>query len=194
MSREDACILANEAASIVVSKFGSATTTVQEIKAASKDGYLYYSYEIEEIVSQLKKKGKKIVFTNGCFDLVHAGHISSFVQAKAKGDVLIVGINSDASIKRIKGDKRPIVTQMNRAKLLSALGMIDYLVIFDDDTPQKLIEKILPDVLVKGKDWEGKEVAGQDVVESHGGKVSFINLEEGLSTTNIIEKIRKLYN
>ena len=197
MSREDACILANEAASIVVSKFGSATTTVQEIKAASKDGErskLVSSDEIEEIVSQLKKKGKKIVFTNGCFDLVHAGHISSFVQAKAKGDVLIVGINSDASIKRIKGDKRPIVTQMNRAKLLSALGMIDYLVIFDDDTPQKLIEKILPDVLVKGKDWEGKEVAGQDVVESHGGKVSFINLEEGLSTTNIIEKIRKLYN
>ena len=158
------------------------------------DAKLLQLNELVEIVKKLKAGHKKIVFTNGCFDLVHAGHISSFAQAKALGDILIVGLNSDASIRRIKGEKRPIVDQVNRAKLLSAISLIDYIVIFDDDTPEKLVEAIIPDVLVKGKDWAGKVVVGQDVVEAHGGKVSLIDLEDGLSTTNIIEKIRNTYH
>lgn len=140
-------------------------------------------------VEFLRCQGKKIVFTNGCFDIVHAGHISSFMQAREFGDILVVGVNSDASIRRIKGEKRPIVAQENRLALLEALSCIDYLVLFDDDTPEELIRAIKPDVLVKGKDWEGKAVAGCDFVKSYGGKVCFIELEQGLSTTNIINKI-----
>lgn len=193
----DACELANDAASIVISKFGAATATLEEIRSLGYGGgktKLVSLEKITEIAKRLKENGKRIVFTNGCFDLVHAGHISSFAQAKELGDVLIVGINSDTSIKRIKGDKRPIVDQTNRAKLLSAFNMIDYIVIFDDDTPELLVQAVIPDVLVKGKDWAGKIVVGQDVVEAHGGRVCLINLEDGLSTTNIIEKIRNLYH
>ena len=197
LSLPDACEMANDAASIVISKFGAATATLEEIKSRGYGGRatkLLQLNELVEIVKKLKADHKKIVFTNGCFDLVHAGHISSFAQAKALGDILIVGLNSDASIRRIKGEKRPIVDQVNRAKLLSAISLIDYIVIFDDDTPEKLVEAIIPDVLVKGKDWAGKVVVGQDVVEAHGGKVSLIDLEDGLSTTNIIEKIRNTYH
>ena len=141
----------------------------------------------------LRQQGKKIVFTNGCFDLVHAGHISSFRQAKQFGNVLFLGVNSDASIRAIKGDKRPIVDLENRLRLLQEIECVDYLVPFEEDTPQKLIEAIKPDVLVKGKDWEGKPVAGADFVRSYGGEVKFIDLEQGLSTTNIIEKILTVY-
>jgi D-beta-D-heptose 7-phosphate kinase/D-beta-D-heptose 1-phosphate adenosyltransferase len=129
------------------------------------------------------------VFTNGCFDLVHAGHISSFKQARELGDVLVVGINSDASMRRIKGASRPIIDLQNRINLLSAIRYVDYVIPFEEDAPQLLIERIRPDVLVKGKDWQGKEVAGAKFVESLGGKVKFIELEPDLSTTRIIERI-----
>ncbi|GLB31860.1 bifunctional protein HldE [Lacrimispora amygdalina] len=196
-SLSDCCKLSNKAASIVISHFGAATTNIKEIEQTGFHGTgskILQWGQVQQVVRNLKKEGKKIVFTNGCFDLVHAGHIASFEQARALGDVLIVGLNSDTSIRIIKGDKRPIVTQENRVKLLSALTVIDYIIIFEQDTPKELIDLIIPDVLVKGKDWAGKEVVGQDVVEANGGVVELIDLEQGLSTTNVIEKIRELYH
>lgn len=194
-SIEEACQLANKAASIVISKFGCATTTVKELRKLSDydDKKIVDEETLAEITEHLKSEGKRIVFTNGCFDILHAGHISSFEQAKTYGDVLVVGLNSDASIKRIKGDKRPIVEEKYRAKLLASLNIVDYVTVFEEDTPEHLIQKISPNVLVKGKDWMGKTVAGQDFLEEAGGEVQFIDLEQGLSTTNIIKKIQKTY-
>lgn len=194
------CKLSNVAASVVVSKFGAATATVQEINRVlsantcenADHQKIWNADQIVDIALRLKNDGKKIIFTNGCFDIIHAGHIASFRQARSFGDVLIVGVNSDASIKRLKGDKRPVVSLENRMKLLEALEMIDYIVAFDQDTPQLLIESIKPDILVKGKDWEGKEVAGAKFIEEYGGTVKFVDLEKGLSTTAIIERILEL--
>lgn len=190
----DECVkIANVAASIVISKFGAAQTTVSELNAAlfpSEKISLDQSDSLREI-SRLKSCGKRIVFTNGCFDLVHAGHISSFLQARSLGDILVVGVNSDESIRRIKGDARPVVDLQNRIALLSALECVDFVIPFTEDTPQRLIEEICPDVLVKGKDWEGKEIAGGSFVRAYGGQVVFIELEQGLSTTNIIQKIQR---
>ena len=194
-SMDICCEVANAAASIVVSKFGAATADISEIEAVMYEATrvsrqkVHTQEEIKAIAESLHRNGKKVVFTNGCFDLVHAGHISSFSRAKAFGDVLIVGVNSDASIRRLKGEKRPIVDLKNRLKLLESIELIDYLVPFEEDTPQGLIEAIRPDVLVKGKDWEGKAVAGSDFLKSYGGRLEFIDLERGLSTTAIIEKI-----
>lgn len=193
-SHDDCCRLSNIAASIVVSKFGAAVASPEEINQTIAETPKMFSkvYTMSEAAQKsafLRQQGKKIVFTNGCFDIVHAGHISSFMQAREFGDVLFVGVNSDDSIRRIKGEKRPIVAQENRLALLESLSCIDYLVLFEDDTPEELIRAIKPDVLVKGKDWEGKEVAGGEFVRSYGGEVRFIELEQGLSTTNIINKI-----
>ena len=186
--------IANIAASVVISKFGAASTSIAEISEILHPmSYHHASYEDAiKRIRQLKAEGKRIVFTNGCFDLVHAGHISSFQQARTFGDVLVVGINSDDSIRRIKGPSRPIVTLDNRLKLLQAIKYVDFVIPFEDDTPQKLIEAISPDVLVKGKDWEGKEVAGAAYIQSIGGVVEFIDLEIGLSTTNLIQKIKNI--
>lgn len=191
----ECCILANQAASVVVSKYGAATVTPQELIGMNNEVSsikFRTADEASALANQLRCNDKKIVFTNGCYDIIHAGHISSFKQAKSFGDVLIVGLNSDASVKRLKGASRPIVSQENRAKLLVALEAVDYVIIFEDDTPQKLIETIHPDVLVKGKDWESKQpISGQEFIESYGGSVKFIDLEQGLSTTSIVEKIKK---
>lgn len=197
-SNDDCCRLANLAASVVVSKFGAAVATPEEIIALQHQDKISNAKLLSwdsaaEKVAQLKSQGKKIIFTNGCFDIVHAGHISSFRQAHAYGDILFLGLNSDASVKRNKGDNRPIVSQENRAALLEAISYIDYIVLFDEDTPEQLIHAIKPDVLVKGKDWEGTKIAGQDFVEKNGGQVHFIEMEEGLSTTNIIQKILNVY-
>ena len=185
LSLSECCIMANNAAAIVISKFGAATVTPDELMHSNKLAESGLS-----IASELRRQGRSIVFTNGCFDIVHAGHVKSFEQAKAFGDVLIVGLNSDRSVRAIKGLTRPLVSQENRAKLLCALSCIDYVIIFDEDTPERLINEICPDVLVKGADWRGKIVVGQDVVEANGGKVELIELEQGLSTTSIIEKIK----
>ena len=192
ISIEKTCVLANIAASNVCSKFGAATLSMSELMEGvlcSGQYKLINEESIEYIVDNLRKKGKKIVFTNGCFDLVHAGHLSSFEQARENGDVLIVAVNSDKSVKRIKGEKRPILDEKNRTALLCALEMIDYVILMEDDTPVRLIEKIKPDVAVKGKDWEGKNIPEEAVVNGYGGKMVFIDLEQGLSTTNIIHKI-----
>ena len=184
--------LANLAASIVISRFGAAQTTVEAIERAMSPGQktLLSREEIIEEIHQLKSAGKHIVFTNGCFDLVHAGHVKTFRKARSFGDVLIVGVNSDESIRRIKGPSRPIVSLENRMYLLNALSCVDYIIPFDEDTPQKLIEQIRPDVLVKGGDWAGQSIAGGDFVRSYGGRVEFVDLKQGLSTTSIIEKIK----
>lgn len=199
-SFEDCCKIANIAASIVVSKFGTSVAYPEEIQNIisgsanqSPNLKLLTIEQAKQKAAFLRQQGKKIVFTNGCFDLVHAGHIASFKQAREFGDVLFVGVNSDASIKRIKGEQRPIVDEINRIKLLEAIAYVDYLVLFDSDTPEELIKDIKPDALIKGRDWEGKKVAGADFVEKNGGKVHFIDLEQGLSTTNIIEKVVRVY-
>lgn len=145
--------------------------------------------EIIQIREKLKREGKKVVFTNGCFDILHRGHVEYLAKAKELGDVLIVGLNSDSSVKQIKGEKRPIVPQEDRAFILSNLLSVDYVVIFDEPTPYNLISKILPDVLAKGSDWSIEEVVGRDIVESNGGRVVLIELTPNRSTTNIIKII-----
>lgn len=141
----------------------------------------------------LRSQGKCIVFTNGCFDLLHAGHIYVLTQAKALGDVLVVGINSDASVQRLKGPKRPILPEYERALVLAALAAVDYVTIFDEDTPQDLIMALQPNILVKGGDWSVDTVVGKAEVESWGGQVVLIPYQEGRSTTNIVERILAVY-
>ncbi|HHN65518.1 MAG TPA: D-glycero-beta-D-manno-heptose 1-phosphate adenylyltransferase [Nitrospirae bacterium] len=140
------------------------------------------------IVQELKKEGKKIVFTNGCFDIIHAGHVQYLRQAKALGDVLVVAVNSDSSVKSIK-PKRPIMPQQHRAIVLSALEMVDYVTIFDEDTPYQVIKALQPDVLVKGGDWRVEDIVGSDIVK----EVHSLPYLKGVSTTGIIEEIRKRY-
>lgn len=191
-SVSDCCRLANEGASVVVSKFGTATLGLHELIGADildSEEKVITTDLIEYLADFLHKQGKRVVFTNGCFDLIHAGHISSFEQAKGFGDVLIVGVNSDQSVRKLKGDNRPVVSENNRVRLLKALHLVDYIVVFNEETPEKLICKIKPDVLVKGQDYINQEVVGSSFVESYGGSVELIELEEGLSTSLIIEKI-----
>lgn len=136
--------------------------------------------------------GKKIVFTNGCFDLLHAGHIHSLRQAAALGDILIVGLNSDASTRRLKGASRPVNTEADRALLLAALVMVDAVVIFEEDTPLQLIQTIQPNILVKGGDYTPETVVGADVVQQHGGRVEIIALVPGRSTTELARRLEAL--
>ena len=187
--------IANIAAGIVVGKVGTATVTPQEIFEYCNQQSTHFSNKLKEIeelkpiVEQEKAKGKIIVFTNGCFDLLHVGHIKYLQEAKLLGDVLILALNSDSSVKRLKGDKRPLMSEEDRAHILSALDCIDYITIFDEDTPLKLIKELKPDVLVKGKDYKKSEVVGWKVVENYGGRVELINLVEDVSTSSIIDKI-----
>lgn len=149
--------------------------------------------EIIEIRNKLKKQKRKVVFTNGCFDLIHSGHIDYLTKAKKLGDVLIVGINSDSSVRRIKGEKRPIVPENERCIILSNLKPVDFVTLFDEDTPGELIEELKPDVLVKGSDWKINEIVGRDVVEKSGGSVKTIDFVSGQSTSKIINSILKRY-
>lgn len=142
--------------------------------------------------ARLKAAGLKLVFTNGAFDILHAGHATYLEFARSQGDALCVGLNSDASVRRYKGDKRPVNVQDDRARVLAALACVDYVVIFDEDEPKELIAAILPDVLVKGSDW-AHYVSGRDIVEAHGGKVVLADMVAGRSTTNTIERIVQAY-
>ena len=139
----------------------------------------------------LKNRHKKIVFSNGCFDILHSGHIMYLNEAKAQGDYLIVGLNSDSSIKKLKGSDRPINNEEDRKYLLENLKAVDCVEIFSEDTPYELIKIIMPNILVKGGDWQISEIVGSDIVLKKGGEVKSLSFEEGKSTTNIIEKIRK---
>ena len=140
---------------------------------------------------RLRSLGRKLVFTNGCFDILHPGHVDYLGFARSQGDALVVGMNSDASVRRIKWPSRPIVPEADRAKVLAGLESVDYVVLFDEDEPAALIAVLLPDVLVKGEDW-AHYVSGREVVERHGGKIVLARLVQGRSTTNIIERIRAL--
>ncbi|MFQ5329779.1 MAG: D-glycero-beta-D-manno-heptose 1-phosphate adenylyltransferase [Thermodesulfobacteriota bacterium] len=148
---------------------------------------------LKKFLPSLREEGKTTVFTNGCFDIIHAGHVRYLSKAKGLGDILIVGLNSDASVREIKGSRRPIVPQRERAEILAALECVDYVVTFNEPTPLTLIEAIAPDVLVKGADWAGNDIVGADFVKSRGGRIARVKLVQGVSTTNIIEKILELH-
>ena len=148
--------------------------------------------ELRKEISRLKAKGKRVAFTNGCFDLLHYGHVKYLEDAKRKGDILVVAINQDASIRRIKGDKRPIVNEQDRARIVAALESVDYVTLFKEDTPLKVIKLLKPDILVKGADWNKDNIVGADVVLSYGGRVATIKLVKGRSTSGLIEKIAKI--
>ncbi len=197
----DAAQFANYAAAVVVGKVGCATTTIDEImeyiasihnvkgrhKNKSIDHIKNFN-EIETITNQCHNRGEKIVFTNGCFDILHAGHVKYLEEARSYGDILVVGVNSDISVKKLKGEKRPINTQEDRSYILSALDAVDYVVIFDEDTPYELIKKIQPDILVKGGDYKDKQVVGSDIAD----RVRLVDFIDGKSTTGTINKIKNL--
>ena len=144
-------------------------------------------------LDKARKCGKKVVFTNGCFDILHAGHVRYLAAAAAEGDLLVVGMNSDASVRLIKGDRRPVVHQNHRAEVLASLGCVDYVVIYDAPQPLELIQVLKPDVLVKGADWTPETIVGGDFVKSNGGNVVRIALVPEISTSRIIEKILELH-
>jgi len=149
--------------------------------------------DLQRIVDDLKAKGKRIVFTNGCFDLLHVGHIRYLEEAKALGDILVVGINSDRSVRRIKGPYRPILPEEERAEILSGLGGVDYITIFDEADPLELISSLQPHILVKGGDWTKETTVGKEVVERSGGEVIILPFVQGASTSNLIETILERY-
>jgi D-beta-D-heptose 7-phosphate kinase/D-beta-D-heptose 1-phosphate adenosyltransferase len=149
--------------------------------------------EIEAECKPFRSSGKRIVFTNGCFDLLHPGHVRYLHAARQLGDFLIVAVNSDASVRSIKGPKRPILDAPARAELVAALSCVDRVVVFDEDNPLSLIQRLLPHVLVKGGDWEADQIIGSDVVKAAGGEVRRIPFVDGFSSTDIIEKIMELY-
>ncbi len=146
---------------------------------------------LAKIVDKLKKQDKKIVFTNGCFDIIHFGHVKYLEEAKKKGDILIVGLNSTSSIKKIKGNGRPIISEADRAGVIAALQSVDFVTIFNEETPLKLIKKLKPDILIKGSDWKTGTIVGADVLKQYGGKVLRAKFLKGYSTSKIIEKIVK---
>ncbi len=189
----EAIEFANLAAGIVVGKIGSATATLEEIEEyksslhkSSIESHIKTFQEIEKTVARLKKQKKKIVFTNGCFDILHKGHVKYLDKAKSFGDVLILGLNSDKSVRKLKGESRPINHEDDRAYILAALESVDYVVKFTDDTPLSLIELVQPDILVKGGDYEGKEVVGSDIAK----ELKLVQFVDGKSTTKTIEKIQ----
>ena len=149
--------------------------------------------ELSRIIKALKAKGKRIVFTNGCFDLLHIGHVRYLEKARGLGDILVVGVNSDSSVRKIKGPKRPLLPEEERTEILSGLGCVDYITIFNEIDPLKLITSLHPDVLVKGGDWTKEEIVGREVVERLGGEVVIIPFVQGVSTSNLIEMILKRY-
>lgn len=191
---DNAVKFSNLAAGVVVGKIGSSTATLNEIieyesslNKSSSDEHIKTLNEITVLSEELRARSKNIVFTNGCFDLLHAGHVRYLETAKSFGDVLIVGLNSDQSVSTLKGKNRPINTQMDRAYLLAALEAVDYVVIFDEDTPYNLIKAIKPITLVKGGDYENKEVAGQDIVD----ELKLVKFVDEKSTSQTIKKIQQ---
>jgi D-beta-D-heptose 7-phosphate kinase/D-beta-D-heptose 1-phosphate adenosyltransferase len=192
----DAVRLANVAGGLEVMKFGVQTVSREEIVAELVEESRRGGDKLRPLDALLadlarhRARGESVAFTNGCFDLIHAGHIEYFDFAGSQGDVLVVGLNSDRSVRALKGPQRPICPQEQRARVLSAIEVIDYIVIFDEDTPQTLIEAVRPDALIKGEDWRHKGVVGREFVESHGGRVVLAPLVKGLSTTDLVNRIR----
>lgn len=194
-SLEEACFLANAAAGVVVAKLGTSTVSTVELENAvhgrSETGFgVMTEDELKLAVEQARRRGEKVVMTNGIFDILHAGHVSYLANARKLGDRLIVAVNSDASTKRLKGETRPVNPQAQRMAVLAALGAVDWVVGFEEDTPRRLIAGVLPDLLVKGGDYQPHEIAGCDEVWANGGEVKVLNFEDGLSTTKIINQIK----
>jgi len=194
-SLEEACFLANAAAGVVVGKLGTSTVSIVElenaIRARPERGFgIMTEAELKDAVAMARQRGEKVVMTNGVFDILHAGHVSYLANARKLGDRLIVAVNSDASTKRLKGDSRPVNPQENRMIVLGALEAVDWVVLFEEDTPQRLIASVLPDLLVKGGDYKPEDIAGSKEVWANGGDVRVLNFEDGISTTNIIKTIR----
>ncbi|MDY6915847.1 MAG: D-glycero-beta-D-manno-heptose 1-phosphate adenylyltransferase [Candidatus Cloacimonadota bacterium] len=149
--------------------------------------------KLAKTTKKAQNKGNKIVFTNGCFDIIHAGHIQYLQEARMLGDILLVAVNSDNSVKRLKGPARPLVPEMQRCQVLNALKMVDLITVFNQNTPYDLIKKISPDVLVKGGDWQEENIVGADIVLKNGGRVESLSYKAGFSTSQIIEKVLKAY-
>ena len=160
------------------------------VRAAFSMGKIVSQEELVQVTAREKRAGRRVVFTNGCFDLLHPGHVRCLAEARALGDVLVVAINSDRSVRGNKGSERPLVTEQDRAEVLAALASVDYVTIFDEPTPRELIARVLPSVLVKGADWALDQVAGREEVEAAGGRVVSIPLAPGYSTTNLVQRIR----
>jgi D-beta-D-heptose 7-phosphate kinase / D-beta-D-heptose 1-phosphate adenosyltransferase len=191
---DEAVVFSNLAAGVVVGKIGSSTASLSEIieyesslKKSTSNEHIKTLNEIASISKELKARGKKIIFSNGCFDILHAGHVSYLETAKSYGDILILGLNSDRSVAALKGKTRPINTELDRALILAALEAVDYVVIFDEDTPYELIKTIKPNILVKGGDYESKDVAGEDIVD----ELKLVGFVDDKSTSEIINKIKK---
>ena len=195
LGMEEAAWLSNNAAGIVVGKVGTAVVTREELQRHLQDQMFHSANallpldEIRKLTSLAKSCGKTVVFTNGCFDLIHGGHIEFLQKARALGDLLVIGLNSDASVTRIKGPGRPIKSAQERAGILAALKYVDYITLFDEDTPENLIRELRPDILVKGDDYKIDEVVGREIVEGYGAKVVLIPIVKGHSTTGTVEKI-----
>jgi D-beta-D-heptose 7-phosphate kinase/D-beta-D-heptose 1-phosphate adenosyltransferase len=195
MSLRTALAFANFAAGMEVERIGVAPIKKAEMLRRLRDEANIASEKVlsqAELVHALeerRRRGETVAFTNGCFDILHAGHARFLQFARAQGDLLVVGLNSDESVKTIKGPSRPIVGERERASLLAALACVDYVVLFDEDTPAALINRVLPDILVKGEDWREKGVVGREAVEARGGKVVLAPLVEGLSTTAVVKRI-----
>lgn len=190
---DEAINFANLAAGVVVGKIGNATATLDEIyeyksslHKSSSTSHIKSFDEIEKLSKKFHEKGKKIIFTNGCFDILHAGHVKYLENAKSYGDILILGLNADSSVRKLKGPTRPINTQDDRAYILASLESVDYVVIFEEETPYELIKRIQPHILVKGGDYEGKNVIGSDIVQ----EVRLVQFVDGKSTTKIIQRIQ----
>jgi D-beta-D-heptose 7-phosphate kinase/D-beta-D-heptose 1-phosphate adenosyltransferase len=194
---EEAVALANVAAGLEVTKLGAAPVSKHELfeviscDRSNAEGKLRGRSEIESIATAHRSAGETVVFTNGCFDILHPGHVRYLEFARRKGDVLIVGLNSDKSVRELKGEKRPVLDEKSRAMILGALEPVTHVVLFDEATPAKLIEQVRPDVLVKGEDWKDKGVVGREFVESYGGRVELAEMMEGYSTSEIIDRIRE---
>ena len=192
----EACALANAAAGVVVGKLGTSTVSPIELENAIRGradtgfGVMTES-ELKQAVANARQRGERVVMTNGCFDILHAGHVSYLANARKLGDRLIVAVNSDASTRRLKGETRPVNPLEQRMAVLGALGAVDWVVPFEEDTPQRLIAEVLPDILVKGGDYQPEDIAGSAEVWAAGGEVKVLNFEDGISTTNIIKNIMK---
>lgn len=196
-----ACAVANRAGGIVVGKLGTSTVTPAELHdeiCARNGGCVHTGVvsedELVEEIALLKQKGKRVVMTNGCFDILHRGHVDYLQKARALGDILIVAVNSDESVQGLKGPTRPIVPLENRMEVLAALGCVDFVVPFNEDTPQRLIARVLPDILVKGGDYKVEQIAGHKEVLANGGKVKILNFVDNCSTSNIVKKIQSQAN
>lgn len=194
-SLEESAALSNIASGVVVGKVGTSTVSPREILEAvgrpgpGEDSKVKDRHSLAGILEAERQEGKTIVFTNGCFDLLHVGHVKYLQKARQQGDLLVLGLNTDASIQRLKGPLRPLVGENERACVMAALQCVDYVVLFDEDTPLELITLLRPQILVKGADYAPENVVGREVVESYGGRLELIEFVEGKSTTNIVEKI-----